>query len=203
MKQRVTRALFEHWDALRGARPAPDRNDIDPGAIRSCLANTFVLAFDPDCEHPFRIAGTAICALFGRELTRSPFVSLWAEENRNAVLDLVRAVAEETEGAVASVTGRTGEGEALAIEMILLPLADAGGSSGRLLGALAPVAAPYWLGERPLRSLHLGELRYTAAGAQAGTTRRLLSGRANPLRGPGFVVYPAASDRRFHGNNQG
>ena len=62
MKQPATRALFEYWDALRGTRPAPERSDIEPGAIRSCLANTFVLAADAAHGHPFRIAGTSCLA---------------------------------------------------------------------------------------------------------------------------------------------
>jgi hypothetical protein len=49
--------------------------------------------------------------------------------------------------------------------------------------------------------LNLGELRYTAAGA-ATVVPRFLAGRDNPLRGPGFVIYPAAA-RPIHENNQG
>ncbi len=66
MKRAVTRELYRYWDALRGSRPAPDSADLHPAAIRSCLADLFVL----DCEpgYPFRLAGTSVCALFGHEL---------------------------------------------------------------------------------------------------------------------------------------
>ena len=43
---RRRRELFDYWDALRGTRTAPDRSEIDPGAIRASLPNMFVLGLD-------------------------------------------------------------------------------------------------------------------------------------------------------------
>lgn len=165
--QRVTRELFDYWSALRGARPMPDREDVDPGAIRRCLAHTFVLGFDPERGHPFRIAGTAICTLFGSELTGLPFARLWMTGDGPALAELVRTVADHGAAAVAGATGRNAENDAVELEMILLPLSGAGGES-RLLGALAAAQTPYWLGVRPLQPLHLGPSRHaeTRIGAQ-------------------------------------
>jgi hypothetical protein len=164
--QRITRELFDYWSALRGARPAPDREDVDPGAIRGCLANTFVLAFDPARGHPFRIAGTAICTIFGSELTGTPFAALWMTGASRALHDLVRSVAEHCETAVAGATGCNAENDALELEMILLPLNGGGGDGTRLLGAFVPAETPYWLGERPLQKLHLGFSRPAVAGVR-------------------------------------
>lgn len=155
MKQRITRELFDYWDALRGTRSAPDRADLDPGAIRSCLANTFVLRLDSAGDHRFRIAGTAICTLFGRELARSPFQTLWNTGDRRAVIDMVRKVSDDADGALAEITGRNAENESVGLEMILLPMTCAGEGTGRILGAMSATAVPYWLGVRPLRSLNL------------------------------------------------
>ena len=44
-------------------------------------------------------------ALFGSELTRTPFEMLWAADERRAVLDLVQTVTEDMDGVVAGVTG--------------------------------------------------------------------------------------------------
>ena len=50
----------------------PERDDIDPAAIRRILADSFVLAVEPG-QHPrFRVAGTRICELFGRECAGRP-----------------------------------------------------------------------------------------------------------------------------------
>ena len=79
MQLAVSRELYAYWDTLRAGRSAPERNDIDPGAIRGILADTFVLDFDPKRGFPFRIAGSRANALFLRELRGFPFLQLWRE----------------------------------------------------------------------------------------------------------------------------
>ncbi len=43
MKHAASRALHAYWDRLRGTRAAPDRADLDPGAIRSLLGDVYLL----------------------------------------------------------------------------------------------------------------------------------------------------------------
>ena len=74
MKHPSTRELFDYWNARRGRRLAPERDDIEPGHIRRVLADTFIFAFDEGKGHPFRLAGTRVCALFGRELKGEAFM---------------------------------------------------------------------------------------------------------------------------------
>ena len=74
MKHASIRELFEYWNERRGRRRRPTERDIEPGAIRRVLADTFILAFDAAAGHPFRIAGTRVCAAFGRELKSEAFV---------------------------------------------------------------------------------------------------------------------------------
>ena len=68
MKHAASRELYAYWQEKRGARPAPERTDIEPGAIRAVLADAFILALDRGAGHPIRLAGTRMCALFGREI---------------------------------------------------------------------------------------------------------------------------------------
>ncbi|MFZ5689621.1 MAG: PAS domain-containing protein [Pseudomonadota bacterium] len=189
MKQRLTRTLFAYWDTVRGERSAPDRTDIDAGAIRSCLANTFILAFDPQQGHPFRLAGTSLCDMFGLKLTRKSFTELWTVDERPALSDLLRTVAQERVGVVAGVAGRNAADQTANLEMILLPLASGDLGIGRILGALTPVSTPYWLGTASLETLRLGAPRFT----EPQGNDRLASDR-RMLQGPGFAVYPAAGN---------
>jgi hypothetical protein len=76
MKHSSIRELFDYWNERRGRRAAPERGDIEPGDIRGVLADTFILAFDAPASHPFRIAGTRVCALFGREPARARRLSI-------------------------------------------------------------------------------------------------------------------------------
>ena len=76
MKNASTRLVFEYWDGLRGERAAPERGEIEPGALRHALADTFVLENEP-IGPVFRLAGTRLCALFGREQRGRAFAALW------------------------------------------------------------------------------------------------------------------------------
>src|SRR5215469_2101579 len=68
MKHAACRELYAYWDERRGKRPAPERAEIEPGAIRHVLSDALILGLDAGTGHPFRLAGTRMCALFGREL---------------------------------------------------------------------------------------------------------------------------------------
>jgi hypothetical protein len=166
MKHASTRELFDYWNARRGTRPAPERNEIEPGAIRRALGDTFMLTFDPRAGHPFRIAGTRVCAAFGRELKGAAFTEIWARASQDPIRDVLATVATESIGVVAGASGRNGAGAALELEFLVLPLAHRGGASTRVVGALVPAEVPYWLGTETLGPLTLGMIRYL--GPQTG-----------------------------------
>ena len=146
MKQISSRELFGYWTARRGTRAAPERGEIEPNAIRRALGDVFILEFDRRQGHPFRLAGTRICALFGRELRNEAFLNLWDKETRAQLAQLLAVVADEATGVVAAAKGQTGEGWAQDLELVLLPLAHRGDTHARMIGSLAPLAAPFWLG---------------------------------------------------------
>jgi len=133
MKHPSTRALFDYWNERRGNRPAPERADIDPAAIRHALGDTFMLAADFVDELRFRLAGTRVCALFCREIKGEAFPALWSEESRKGIEDLLTIVTNETLGAVAGLTGRTADGSEADLEILLLPLAHLGHARIRAL----------------------------------------------------------------------
>jgi hypothetical protein len=122
MKHAASRDLFSYWEALRGRRPAPQRAEIEPGAIRHVLSETFIVMLDRNSGFPFRLAGTRVCALFGRELKGASFLGLWDEASRTTLRDLLGLLTSETVGTVAGVTARSTAGEPLDLELLLLPL---------------------------------------------------------------------------------
>ena len=89
MKHAASRELYAYWEERRGKRPAPERADIEPGAIRHALSDAFILALDGGAGHPFRLAGTRVCALYGRELKGEAFIGLWAAASQPAISDLL------------------------------------------------------------------------------------------------------------------
>ncbi|MEJ0076202.1 MAG: PAS domain-containing protein [Alphaproteobacteria bacterium] len=189
MKQTSSRELFGYWAARRGKRAAPERGEIEPSAIRRALGDVFILEFDRRAGHPFRLAGTRVCALFGRELKNEPFLNLWDEETRAQVAQLLAVVADEVSGMVASVKGRTGEGWPQDLELVLLPLAQRGDTHARMIGALTPFNAPFWLGVAQLRPLTLGNVRHLDPAHEMPTAARLVAGTQGPARRAVFTVH--------------
>jgi hypothetical protein len=190
MKHASTRALYSYWNERRGNRPAPERADIDPGAIRHALGDTFMLAADFVDELRFRLAGTRVCALFCREIKGEVFSAPWSETAHEGIEDLLSIVTNETQGAVAGVTGRTADGSQVDLEILLLPLVHKGHARIRALGVLAPVVPPYWLGEKPVMELELGTLRHIGPELKTLGTARLVGPSLENVRlRHGFVVY--------------
>lgn len=187
MKHTSTRELFAYWDRRRGRRAAPERGEIEPGPIRRVLGDTFILAFDEHAGHPFRLAGTRVCALFCRELKSESFLNLWEAAGSAAMRERLAGVADEAIGMVASASGRTADGGTLDLELLLLPLRHRGRAHARLLGALAPLSVPYWVGAMPLQGLTLGTFRHL--GPAIETAPRFASAAGSGRLRNGFLVY--------------
>jgi len=188
MKHPSTRAVFDYWNTQRANRPAPARADIDPSAIRHVLGDTFMLSADFVDQLRFRLAGTRVCALFGREIKGEAFTSLWEESSRRAVEELLSIVSDEAGGTVAGILARTETRAEAELEMLLLPLAHTGHARIRALGVLAPTVPPYWLGDQAVATLELTALRHIGPEVVGRGVPRFGRAEAHRMR-HGFVVY--------------
>jgi len=167
VKLAASQQLYAYWNELRGARSAPERNDIDPGAIRGVLADTFILEFDEGRAFPMRIVGTRTNALFLRELRGAPFLDLWREADQKETCAILASVAGEAQPFLIGATGTPLGFAAVDIEILLLPLRHHGDTHSRILGCCAPSAAPRWLGLVAVQSLALLTLRALGTGERA------------------------------------
>ncbi len=146
MRHAVSNELYEYWRARkRGACP-PERNQIDPGAIRGVLADTFVLDFDPAGGFPFRISGSRINALFLKELRGAAFLKIWREADRGKIRSILHIAAGEEAPYLLLAEARPAGLAPVGIEVALLPLRHEGATHARMLGSLAVVEGSDWLG---------------------------------------------------------
>ena len=92
MKQDGSVALFHYWNRLRDGRPAPKRTEIEPADIKGLLSDTFILERDTRGEAVFRLAGTRLCAIYGRELKGFSFPSMWRSNDQRMIGRLAQNV---------------------------------------------------------------------------------------------------------------
>jgi hypothetical protein len=187
MKHPLTRELYDYWNGRRGDEAMPERSDIDPAAIRRILADSFVLAAEPGQNARFRVAGTKICELFGRELRGEDFIALWGREAAQQIRDFVALVTGEGIGILAGATTEAGDG-------LVCPLEPAAVSSrqGRSARARFPGAPRAAVLARHAASA------MSRPGRGAIRWRRYLCAPATPER---RLAHPRQARRR-HGSGE-
>jgi hypothetical protein len=160
MKHSASRELFEYWNRVRGSDRAPHRGSIEPSDIRRVLADTFILEVADREHYQVRLAGTRVCSIYCRELKGTNFFDLFQADDRSAMQTLGAAVTEDGAAAVVTVEAKTARGQEVAAELILLPLRHSNGSTfDRVLGSLAVLERPYWLGTEAVERQTIASLR--------------------------------------------
>lgn len=156
MKHPSNRAFFAYWDGRRGHASAPDRSDIEPSAVRELLGDIFVLSYDHNGGHPFRVAGTRLCALAGCDVKDKSFAALFTPASRREIDNIITAVCEETLPAIAGITATSEKGATAHLELLLLPFNNRAHAPVSLTGLLAPFES----GFVALTSFQLTSWRY-------------------------------------------
>jgi hypothetical protein len=181
MKHPSSRAFFAYWDDKRGSARAPERSEIEPGAVRELLGDIFVLSYDAGAGYPFRVAGTRVCALLGCDLKDRSFSALFEPEGRREIEDIIAVVSEEMLAAVAGITATSQDGSRAHLELLLLPFNARAHTPLTLTGLLAPFGNNHGV----LRDFQLTSWRYLSHQQQKllpRALRKLAVAR-------GFMVY--------------
>jgi hypothetical protein len=160
MKHPSSRALYAYWDTLRAGRAAPERGELDPGAIRAILGDVMILEVGGPHRYAVRLAGTRICSLMGRELRERAFVETFAPGDWPELYTLLDSTVRTATPAVANVIGETEDRRLLGLELLLLPLRHHGRTEARALCSLAAHTRPYWATLVPLARLRIGSARF-------------------------------------------
>jgi len=178
--------LFTYWDILRAGRPAPDRAEIDPRGIAPILGDTFILEGNRDGSLPYRLAGSRLCMLFGRELKGADFLDAFSDAGRQAAVRGLRDAHAAHAGHAMTMTGTNATGRSVAIEATVLPLVHRGRIGARMIGCLTAADAPYWVGRDGIRSVSVDAVRLlwpSWAGAEAVTTEASIQPGSRPFAG--------------------
>ena len=152
MLQKATRDIYDYYNRVRGQRPAPLRSEIDPAAMKTALPDVFILERGGDNLLRFRLAGTRLCSILGGELRNHEFETIWQPRYGHRMTLTAQTVITACRPAIALASATTDRGDALAAELLLLPLCSRPEICDRILGALVPIGATHAL---PVLSRHL------------------------------------------------
>lgn len=158
MNQNGSITLFHYWNRLRDGRPAPKRSEVEPADIKSLLADTFILEKDTRGEAVFRLAGTRLCAVYGRELKGFSFPSLWRDKDRRLFARLIDGVFDQKSVVLVTYEGFSRNGRSNKFELLALPL-DGGIENPRCLGVISAAEKPFWLGADPIADALIDSIR--------------------------------------------
>jgi hypothetical protein len=159
MRHRTSFEIFNYWNRTRGNADAPLRSQIEPASIRHTLPQIFILDMSETGDPKFRLAGTMICSLFGRELRDDRFLSLWSGSQRGNAVEIARGVMNHATPALLNATGHTGSGRTVGFEILLLPMRSSIDCCDRLLGCVVPTSGTIGLGAESLTTLMLDRSR--------------------------------------------
>lgn len=134
MQDSPSRTLLEHWNDVRAGAPYALRKDIRPQRLGKALPLIFMIARHDGALH-FRLAGTSICALFGRELKGAPFSEFWESESASLANASSLQAIEASIPLCLHITMNT-PGSDVAASLLLLPVAATRPNPDRLIGAL-------------------------------------------------------------------
>lgn len=133
----LSRTLFRAWETMRGGRTAPSRRDLDLGQMRKLVPCLFIAEHcAASQDFRWRLAGTAICALLGREVTGTDVMAGWAEFERNVIRRFLSGVSGTHQPALLRLRFTTDRGQYIVAELAAFPLLAADGASTHVLGGL-------------------------------------------------------------------
>jgi hypothetical protein len=134
----ILKQLHTFWECKRGARPAPTRPEIEPAEIVQLLPHVFLIeAVGAPPRFRYRLIGTAVVALTGRDLT-GHFVDENLEPAKFAALvEPYAAVIRQAQPvAKKGPTIWIEKRETLEVEVLLLPIANAQDEIALILGSV-------------------------------------------------------------------
>jgi len=151
-----SRALFRHWEAIRGERSVPSRSDLDLRRITDIVPWLFILERNPVRQaYRWRLAGTGIGLLWGRELTGGEFLDEWRAHERPGFGAILDRVVAELQPCIARAHAMSIDGDWVKLELLGVPIRTTASNQVQILGTVLPLENPKWLGHVPLDSLSL------------------------------------------------
>lgn len=134
--------LLELWEARAGNRAMPARQDLDTLTLRDWLGHIHLVEVTGGGQYHYRIYGTSISRLFGRDLQSRPVDELPEPERSEAILDYSSVVHSRQPHFVERQRNITDKSDIMPrprlVGKLCLPLSDDGTHVSQILAAIYP-----------------------------------------------------------------
>jgi hypothetical protein len=129
-----TDALKSLWERKRGIRELPARADFDLLTVRFWAPHLSVAAVLPDDRYQFKLFGSELAEVYGRDLTGSLLDELTPADVWNVVIQHYRQVAQSKRPLFCPISVSNGRWYT-EVSRLLLPLSNDGETVSSILGA--------------------------------------------------------------------
>ena len=150
------------WHGLAPPGALPLYADLHPRSLAPFMPRLIVLERTAPGDARILLAGSAVCAEFGRELGGGSFGSLWSERDRKDVSRLIDIVFDEAEALRIAAKALRVESTPTDLEFAFVPLARPTQGKQRLLGCCTSTETRFTqfdsMGDR-IAELHLTSVR--------------------------------------------
>ncbi|MBL8893813.1 MAG: PAS domain-containing protein [Rhizobiales bacterium] len=124
-----SRAIFRHWEAIRGEDSAPHRDAVNLRQLGQFVSWLFIMERSPRTEgYIWRLAGSKVCDLWRRELTGSEFLTGWDRFEFETIRRLLDGVSKNLQPCTLRLRLTTSLAQVIDVEIIALPLRARDGS---------------------------------------------------------------------------
>ncbi len=176
-----SRQLFCYWERIRGEASAPPRSRIDFKEITRIMPWLALMERAPASRsYMWRLAGTGICRLWGRELTGREVLENWRPHERDSMTKALDGVVTAHQPFVARFAARSLDGDDVGIEILALPVYKDARREPYVLASLMPFREPAWSGESRLTTFGLSSLRVIWTEPLPGEDTRALLPEGRP-----------------------
>ncbi len=155
-----SRALFRYWESTRAERSAPSRADLDLGKIRNLVPNLFIVEYATTARmFRWRLAGTAICELYRRELTGTNMLTGWDGFETDIISRFLNTTMTGRQPSVLRFRLQTDRGQLIGTELMAFPLLAADGVTTHVFGGLFAFRETFTLGYSAITHFQLSSAR--------------------------------------------
>jgi len=131
-----SRALFRHWEALRAERPCPDRKEITFAGLANVITNIAILDRSADGKWQYRLAGTSICKMLGKNVTGQEVLSSFNSFEAEVIGRVLNVAEERLQPGLMRMRLVDEEDALTATELLILPVINSATGKVQLICGL-------------------------------------------------------------------